>query len=155
MRIASLPPQAIREQVQQIIDVAGQAGVKVLCLQEAWWVGGLVGGWDVGSPAWGVKRATGLPLAGCWQKRLGGAVWSTEGWHWRAVWATCAVRAPCHAPGGRAALGEVACWHDHQQGLLRDGTYAPGHLSLLEIWGLPKRLIVFMRSQHYYVRYIT
>lgn len=28
--------QAIRNRVGQMIDLAGQAGVKVLCLQEAW-----------------------------------------------------------------------------------------------------------------------
>jgi hypothetical protein len=28
--------QAIRERCGQMIDAAGQAGVKVLCLQEAW-----------------------------------------------------------------------------------------------------------------------
>lgn len=28
--------QAIRERVAQIMDTAGQAGVKVLCMQEAW-----------------------------------------------------------------------------------------------------------------------
>ncbi len=31
--------QAIRDRVGQMLDTAGQAGVKVACLQEAWCVG--------------------------------------------------------------------------------------------------------------------
>jgi hypothetical protein len=32
----SLPPQAIWDRAEEIINTAGAAGVKILCLQEAW-----------------------------------------------------------------------------------------------------------------------